>query len=88
MGEVMTTKETLHQLVDQLPDKADVAAHVECLLQAVIATETGPNAEDRAWLDAALTPPLEPYDWGPEGPQKGSPVTYIPGKGFFSEGKS
>ncbi len=37
--------------------------------------------ETKAWMDAELTPPLEPYDWGPEGPpQGGNPVRFVDGQ--------
>ncbi len=38
--------------------------------------------DDRAWLEADLAPPLSPYDWGSEGPPKGKPVKYSPGRGL------
>lgn len=48
----MTTKEQLHQLVDQLPEElADEAGR---LLQAL---REGPMPEDRAWMDCPATAP-------------------------------
>lgn len=44
------------------------------------------SSEDEIWLEAELGPPLPPYEWGPEGPPKGRPVTYIPGKGLVIKG--
>lgn len=48
-----------------------------------MAEECEMDEETRAWLDAELTPPLEPYDWGPEGPPEGQPVRYVPGEGLW-----
>lgn len=42
--------------------------------------------EDKTWLEANLSGPLPPYDWGPEGPPKTKPIIYIPGKGFVVKG--
>lgn len=39
--------------------------------------------ETKAWLYAELTPPLEPWEWGPEGEPKGVPVQYVPGQGWL-----
>ena len=41
------------------------------------------DAETRAWMEADLAPPLEPYEWGPEGPPKGNPVRYVAGQGWM-----
>jgi hypothetical protein len=40
-------------------------------------------AESQAWLNTALTSPLEPYDWGPKGIPKGHPVAFVPGEGVM-----
>ncbi len=42
--------------------------------------------ESRLWLEAELTPPLEPYDWGPEGPPEGKPFKFVEGRGWIVEG--
>lgn len=42
------------------------------------------DAETRAWMDAELAPPLEPYEWGdvdPEALGQGR-VEYVPGEGW------
>ena len=42
------------------------------------------DAETRAWLDAELAPPLEPYDWGDVDPEAlgNGGVAYVPGEGW------
>ncbi len=42
------------------------------------------DAETRAWLEADLAPPLEPYDWGDVDPMTlpGGRLEYTPGEGF------
>lgn len=40
------------------------------------------DAETRAWLDAYLTTPLEPYEWGPGEELEGVPFRYLPGEGW------
>lgn len=41
------------------------------------------NAESALWLGSALTPPLEPWTWGPEGEPEGHRVVYVPGEGLL-----
>lgn len=49
-----------------------------------MADECEMDEETRAWLDAELTPPLEPYDWGGEDPLAyGQRVEYVPGEGLY-----
>lgn len=40
--------------------------------------------ETRAWLDAPIDAPLEPYDWEDGEELEGEPLTYIPGRGWIS----
>lgn len=80
----MTTKERLHELVNQLPDsKTEAAAELLEALAHGDEFEKGMTAEDRAWLESDLSDmgQLEPYDWGPAGPPPGNPVRYVPGLG-------
>ena len=44
------------------------------------------DEETREWLEADLSDPLPPYEWGPEGPTEGRPVHYIPGVGLVVVG--
>jgi hypothetical protein len=84
----MTTKERLHQLVDDLPDTA--AQEAERYLSALTeGAAEGVTAVDPAWLDADLSrrEELEPYDWGSEGPPKVKPVRYSASAGFVVEGR-
>ena len=83
----MTTKERLHQLVDELPNTA--AQEAERYLSALAEGSTeAVTAQDRAWLEADLSrrEEIEPYDWGPEGPPKVKPIRYSAG-GFVVEGR-
>lgn len=41
------------------------------------------DAESALWLNSALTPALEPWEWGPEGEPEGQPVEYVPGEGLY-----
>lgn len=71
----MTTKERLHQLVDQLSEEDMHTA--ERLLEALRATSSAePSLEDKSWLQADLSDydSLEPYDWGENGPPHVRPV--------------
>lgn len=47
--------------------------------------EAGMTDEDRDWMDADLSnlAAWEPFDWGPEGPPKGLPVTWDASRGAF-----
>lgn len=79
----MTTKERLHQLIDELPDTA--AQEAERFLSVLAeGLAEGITAEDRAWLEMDLSRrgEIEPYDWGSEGPPKVKPVRYSAGGGF------
>lgn len=86
----MTTKERLHQLVDQLPESETEKAErfLEGLAGGGDVEELDP--ETVAWLDAGLSDMagIEPYDWGPDGPPPVKPVRYLPGVGFVIEGLS
>lgn len=75
----MEARDELRRLIDELPD--DLADEVLDFVQFVQAKRagalgSGPTDEDRAWLDADLAPPMEPYDWGPGGPPKGKPIVW------------
>ena len=80
----MTNRERLMKLAASLPEEVagEVLDFAEFLRArrggAQLATDAGPTAEDRAWLDADLSRlgELEPYDWGPDGPPKGKPITW------------
>ena len=37
------------------------------------------DAETKLWVNAELTPPLEPYNWGPDG----TSVRYVLGEGLY-----
>lgn len=54
------------------------------VLEFIEAPETPPAAEDPAgWSAASLSPPLEPYDWGPAGEPEGTPVHFDEREGFY-----
>ena len=80
----MTNRERLIQLAASLPE--EVAGEVLDFAEFLRArrggdqprTDAGPTAEDQGWLGADLSRlgELEPYDWGPDGPLKGKPITW------------
>lgn len=41
------------------------------------------DAESALWLGSALTPALEPWEWGPEGEPEGAPVEFVEGEGLY-----
>lgn len=41
------------------------------------------DPESKAWLEADLTEPLPPYDWGPEGEPEGQRVIYSVEQGLL-----
>ena len=43
------------------------------------------DAESALWLNAPLTPPLESWEWGPEGEPEGFAVAYVPGRGWVMD---
>lgn len=79
----MTNRERLLELAAGLPE--DVAGEVLDFAEHARSRRVGPDAEDRAWLDADLARAnkLEPYDWGPDGPPKGKPVAWDAGRQAF-----
>lgn len=55
-------------------------------LSDVLERDPAPVDDESAlWLSAALTPPLEPWEWGPEGEPEGVPVEYVPGEGWVMD---
>ncbi len=80
----MTTKERLHQLIDQLHEEA--AEEAERLLATLTASEAM-DPETAAWVEADLSnfAELKPYEWGPAGPPPDNPVRFIPGVGIVVE---
>jgi len=78
----MSTKERLHQLVEQLPENAEEEAE-----RRILELLDDMTPEDVAWLESDLSDlgDLEPYDWGPGGPPAGNPVRYVPGIGLVVE---
>ncbi|MCX6020193.1 MAG: hypothetical protein NTZ05_00385 [Chloroflexi bacterium] len=86
----MTTRERLHQLIEELSDGSVAAA--ERMLEDLRADERGEmTSEDRAWMESDLSRlgEHEPYDWGEDGPPTTvHPIRYVPGRGlvvFFDE---
>ncbi len=78
----MTTRERLHQLIEELSENSIAAA--ERLLEDLRADERGEmTSEDRGWMESDLSRlgEYEPYDWGEEGPPAGKPIVYVPGRG-------
>lgn len=86
---------TLYRMRDPQRVDLGVMADIVAALRRITGEEVTPNDlltfipdpepqemddETKAWLDADLTPDLEPYDWGPEGPPKGEPVRLVNGQ--------
>lgn len=88
---------TLYRMRDPQRIDLNVMAEIVSALREITGEEVMPNdlleftpdpkpeeidAESALWLNTALTPPLEPWEWGPEGEPEGVPVEYVPGKGW------
>lgn len=66
-------------------ERLGVRLGVGDLLEAV-PVRAEPDAETRAWTEAALAPPLDPFEWGDTDPDTlGQPVRYVPGVGLVIE---
>lgn len=70
-----------------LAEAADFIGYLKAKRER-LATPPEPDAESRAWLDAPLAPPLEPFDWGPEGEPEGEPVRWDPEQGAYVVGEA
>lgn len=83
--QTQTIKAKYKHGVLQLPEKLDIpeGAEVMVRLEASDATSARVDGESRVWLDANLSEPLPPYDWGKDGIPNVRPVRYRPGVGFF-----
>ncbi len=51
--------------------------------QSDVGTDYTLDPESQVWLEAELTQPLPPYDWGEAGEPEGQPVRYSPEEGFL-----
>ncbi len=78
--------ESLGVLIPALRELTGEQVEVSDLLEYVPNPEPTIDEESRLWLEAELTPPLEPYDWGPEGPPEGKPFKFVEGRGWIVEG--
>lgn len=81
----------LYRLLRNLPESELYAVERFLDLMALVKGEPsngGMTDEDRTWMDAdsAALDDLEPYDWGPNGPPKGRPITYVPDTGLVVQG--
>ncbi|MDB5101127.1 MAG: hypothetical protein JWM80_5548 [Cyanobacteria bacterium RYN_339] len=79
----MTSRDDLKRLIDQLADGQTDRAF--SLLVSLVQGEEL-DAETREWNEADLGGPLPPFEWGPDGPPEGKPVTFVPGVGLVVEG--
>jgi hypothetical protein len=72
----MTKRDELAAWLAELPDAVVDALHAEAarLRVTMAPAEGGLDGESRSWLDAELTPALEPEDWS--GVPKGKPVVW------------
>jgi DNA-binding Xre family transcriptional regulator len=67
--------ETLSQVMQALTRLTGQPVTPNDLLEVIEEPLEEMDAETKAWLDADLAPPLEPYDWGETGVPVGYPVT-------------
>lgn len=74
--------ETLGSVVEALRQLTGESVTFDDLLEFT----PSPDPETATWLEADLGGPLPDYDWGAEGPPKGKPIRYEPGKGFLVQG--
>jgi hypothetical protein len=78
----MTKRDELMRLVAALPDSEVDSVLADLRLRVTMAPAgDGLDDETRAWLDADLTPPLEPEDWS-DVPQ-GKPIEWDEAQGAF-----
>lgn len=78
----MTNREQAHQLIDSVPE-GELGEIIDILQARQKRAERQLDAETKAWMEADLAPPLEPYDWGDEDPMKGDPVVWDTQRGAF-----
>jgi hypothetical protein len=82
----MTKRDELVAWLAELPDAAidDLYAQAARLRVTMAPAGDGLDDETRAWLDADLTPPLDPYDWGGIDPETvGKPIEWDEAAGAF-----
>ncbi len=77
--------ETLNAVLPALRELTGEEVEVDDLITYEPDPAETPDIEDESalWLDTALTSPLEPFEWGPEGKPKGQPVEFVPGEGLY-----
>ncbi len=101
-GNLKTRLTSLYRSRDPKRIDLNVMADIVSALRHITGEEVTPNdlltfvpdpkpepmdEETRAWLDAALTPEVEPFDWGETDPEAiGEEVSYEPGKGWVMGG--
>lgn len=89
---------TLYRMRDPQRIDLGVMAEIVSALREITGEEVTPNdllefrpdpepedvdTESVLWLNTALTPTLESWEWGLEGEPKGQPVQYVPGEGLY-----
>jgi DNA-binding Xre family transcriptional regulator len=77
--------ESLGVLIPALRELTGEQVEVSDLLEYVPNPEPTIDEESRLWLEAELTPPLEPYDWGDVDPLTlpGGRAEYVEGEGLY-----
>lgn len=76
--------ESLAVIIPALRELTGEEVQISDLLEYVPAPVEEMDEESRTWFNATLTPPLEPWEWGPEGEPEGFPVEYVPGQGWLT----
>ncbi len=89
---------TLYRMRDPQRIDLGVMAEIVSALREITGEEVTPNdlleyrpdpepedvdTESALWLNTALTPALESWEWGPEGEPEGQSVQYVPGEGLY-----
>ena len=97
-GNFKTRLTSLYRTKDPKRVDLPVMAEIVSALRRMTGEEVTPNdlleftpdpepvnvdAESALWLNTALTPVLEPFEWGPTGEPKGQPVESVPGEGLY-----
>ena len=83
-----TVIKTLRELTGERVELGDVLEVIDDEPVTEYESAQALDAESHVWLEADLTPPLEPYEWGETDPNTlGKPVRYVAGVGIVVVGE-
>ncbi len=74
-GAKNVSRDTLAKLIGALRRLTGQPVTPNDLLEVIEEPLEEMDSETKAWLEADLAPPLEPYDWGEDGVPTGYPVS-------------